>query len=166
MAYRRVYSEQVKTYAKVIGIVGTPIALLIFAYLVILGDIYVTGYSGDIECAGTINDPCYAYVNFTTIKDIYIYPSSEWSTAAFYTDKPVKEIIIQRSWGKSWRTIDLNSTWTKDVKYSIKFSAGSSYQIRFIGYKNNPTDTIKWGFANIDPVWSGITANEFRIEYG
>lgn len=133
------------------------------------GDVTITGYSGDMSCAGTPVSPCYAYLNFTANTDIYIYPSDNWNDAVnesgFYTDQPVKEIIMQRSWGNNWRTISLNQTWNKNVKYAIKFSTGKYYQIRFIGYKHNPNDLIKWGFTEeVDPVWFPADSS-FNVEW-
>jgi hypothetical protein len=161
VSYRRIFD----TTAKKVALVGVPLVFAIFFLLAQKGDITITGYSGDMKCAGTVKDPCYAYLNFTANADIYIYPSSDWSKAinesGFLTDKPMKEIIMQRSWGTGWRTIDLNSTWSKDVKYAIKFSNEQNYSIRFIGYKVNPTDTVKWGFFNVDPIWDAYTKDDF-----
>lgn len=158
--YRRLYDTTVKKFVIASGI-GVS---LIFAYFILMaqrGDITITGYSGDMICAGTVDDPCYAYINFTANLDIYVYPTDEvaWN---FYTDKLPKKIIMQRSWGMGWRTIYLNKTWSKRTKYAIKFSKGRSYQLRFIGYKFNPTDTIKWGFSEIDPYWFGTEEKPIR----
>jgi len=138
---------------KKIGAVGIPIFIL-FMLLMQRGDITVTGYSGNMTCAGTEEDPCYAYINFTANTDIYIYPNQNWT---FSTTPPIKEVILQRSWGDSWRTIYLNKTWNSKVKYAVKFSKGKNYQIRFVGYKFNPHQDIKWSFGDIDPYWYGIS---------
>jgi len=150
--YRRVYYDSVKKYGLKIGITSIPVVFLLFMLLAQRGDITITGYSGDMVCAGTELDPCYAYINFTANTDIYIYPNENWT---FSTNPPVRKVILQRSWRDSWRTINLSKPWNKNVKYAIKFSKGKSYQIRFIGYKYYPYDDIKWGFGDIDPVWYG-----------
>jgi len=150
--YRRVYYDSVKKYALKIGATAIPVVFVIFMLLSQRGDITITGYSGNMTCAGTEEDPCYAYINFTANTDIYIYPNQNWT---FSTNPPVKEVILQRSWGDSWRTIYLNKTWSSRIKYAVKFSKGKNYQIRFIGYKFNPRQDVKWSFGNIDPYWYG-----------
>lgn len=162
MAYKRIYSDKVKTYLQAIGLVGVPLLFGVFMYLNAMGDITITGHSGDVTCFGTVDDPCYAYINFTANKDIYIYPiPKEDKIWVFGTNATIKEIIFQRSWGNSWRTIDLNKTWDNNVKYAIKFSNGQNYQLRFIGYKNNPTDVVKWSFADLDPKWDAYKPDDF-----
>ena len=154
--YRRIRLERIKKYAIAAGLIGTPLALVLFMYLQTLGAITITGYSNDTICAGTSDDLCYAYLNFTANTDIYIYPNENW---LFSTDKKLKLLKLQRSWGKGWRTIYLNQTWNSKVKYAIKFSKGKDYQIRFVGEKYNPYENIKWSFGEIDPVWKGIEMN-------
>ena len=169
---KRVYSESVKKFLlehKIesgVGIAGTLIGG-IFLYLSMIGAIDVLGYSGDMRCAGTIEDPCYAYINFTANEDIFIYPIDydPWGRNTPFEFNPnVKSWKLQRSWGKSWRNIPLDKsctgTWcglsNKDDKrkFSVAFREGKTYQIRIVAYKNNPSDTIKWGaFDEIDPIW-------------
>ncbi len=151
--YRRIKFDRVKQWAKKGALVAVPTISILFLFLVSLDAIDITGYSGDQICAGTPDDPCYAYINFTAKTDVYIYPNESWY---FYTDIPVKSIKIQRSWGKSWRTIDLTKSWSTKVKYAIKFSKGTDYQIRFVAEKHSPYDEIKWGFSDIDPIWLPI----------
>ncbi len=69
---KRIYFETVKKWLIGAGItVGTLIGGL-FIYLAFLGVIEITGFSGDQVCAGTIEDPCYAYINLTAKEDIFI----------------------------------------------------------------------------------------------
>jgi len=170
MAYKRIYDTNIKK----LGITGIALIFSIFIYLSNTGDITITGYSGDMKCAGTIQEPCYAFLNFTANKDIYIYPTND-ATWAFNVapEHLMKEIIMQRSWGTGWRTIDLSKTYTKDVKYAIKFSNGQKYSLRFIGYKNNINDTVEWAFGEkslfnndsfIDPKWEGYSTDDFIPE--
>lgn len=170
MAYKRIYDINIKK----LGLTGIALIFGIFIYLGNTGDITITGYSGDMKCAGTIVEPCYAYLNFTANKDIYIYPTNDTTWAFNVTPEHLmKSIVMQRSWGTGWRTIDLSKTYTKDVKYAIKFSNGQNYYLKFIGYKNNINDTIKWGFGKeslfnndsyIDPAWLGYSSNDFMPE--
>jgi len=180
---KRIYTESIKKWAIRAGIpVGTLIGIT-FLYLVYFGSIAITGHSGDMVCAGTIEDPCYAYVNFTANEDIFIYPTNydPWGRdTPFEFDPNLKDWKLQRSWGNGWRDIPLDKsctgTWcglsNKDDtrKFSIAFRKGKDYQIRVVGYKNNPEDTIKWGFGYdtllgelerdyVDPIWFGTGNN-------
>ncbi len=171
---KRVYPETVKKWLIRAGITAGTLIGGIFIYLMAIGAITVTGYSGDVICAGTELDPCYAYINFTAKEDIFIYPTNydPWGRDTLFNfDPAVKSWKLERSWGKGWREIKLNKTcqqkWCgapynnmKDNKYSIAFREGRNYQIRITGYKNNPTDDIKWGAFSgvdeIDPNWFGV----------
>jgi len=167
MSYRRVYSENVKKFLITFGF-SIPLIFGIFWYLSILGDITITGYSGDMVCGGTVDDPCYAYINFTANKDIFIYPSEIWNLNLFNTDKPVEALYLQRRWGKSWRTINLTKRCTgswcgcywcranQTAKYAYVFRKGKNYSIRIVGYKKNAFEDVKWSFGEIDPVWQKI----------
>ncbi|MFH1482241.1 MAG: carboxypeptidase-like regulatory domain-containing protein, partial [Patescibacteria group bacterium] len=124
----------------------------------------------DSVCAGTIEDPCYAYINFTANEDIFIYPTNydPWGrNTPFEFDSNLKDWKLQRSWGTGWRDLPLDTactgTWcglssSKDTrKFSVAFRKGKEYQIRIIAYKNTPADTVKWSaFDEIDPVWMGV----------
>lgn len=165
---KKVYSESIKKWALGLGIsVGTLIGLY-FMYLSMLGAITITGYSNDTICAGTLEDPCYAYINFTANEDIFIYqvgydPYGRNSTFNF--DPAVDSWILQRSWGTGWRTIPLNQsctgTWcglsnaadTRD--FSVAFRKGQKYQIRIVAYKKRADDVIKWSALDgrVDPTW-------------
>ena len=161
MSFTRLYDTRIKKALLAAGL-SIPLIFGIFWYLSLTGAITITGYSGDVICAGTIDDPCYAYINFTANKDIYIYPMNKSEQIwMFKTDKRLKDIIMQRKWGNYWRTINLSKPWSSRVKYAVKFSAGKNYSIRFIGYKEDPFDDVKWSFGSIDPVWKGI--GEYKV---
>lgn len=161
VSYRRIRESSVATWMAAMGVAGAPIIFL-FAYLASIGAITVTGHSGDIYCAGTLQDPCYAYINFTANTDIFIYPDEDWY---FSTDRPVKGIRLLRSWGAGWREINLTKgctgswcgcywcTKSNTAKFSYVFRNNTAYQIVIVGYKHNPYDTIKWSFGSVDPYW-------------
>ena len=164
---KRIYQETVKKYLTASGITIGTLAGGIFIYLAMIGAIEVDGYSEDMACAGTIEDPCYAYINFTAKEDIFIYPVDydPWGRNTSFEFNPrVKSWKLQRSWGTGWRNLPLDKsctgTWcglsssTDTRVFSVAFREGRSYQIRIVAYKYNPTDEIKWGaFDEIDPTW-------------
>ncbi len=166
---KRIYQETMKKWAIRAGIPAGVVGFaLLFMYLSALGVIDVTGYSGDMVCAGTIRDPCLAYINFTAKEDFFIYPIDydPWGrNTPFETDKELKSWKMYRSWGKGWREIKLNETCTgtwcgapdnKGVKYSFVFRKGRDYQIKIYALKKDPIQDIKWGFGSVDPIWFGF----------
>ena len=164
---KRIYvtDSRLKKFAIGIGATGVPLVLILFWFLASLGSVDITGYSGDTICAGTELDPCYAYINFTANEDIFLYPSEDWS-GGLLVDKPVKEIKMQRTWGKGWKNINLTTnckgTWcgapdnSGRNAYSYVFREGRDYQIRFKLLKNNPTDSMKWTYYDADPYFYGV----------
>jgi len=150
-SYKRVYFEKVKQFLLKHKL-SVPIVIGIFYYLVFVNAIVVTNHSGDMTCAGTPEDPCYAYIDFCALKNVYIYPNESWEY--FSTEPAAKRVIMQRKWGDTWRTINLSKSWSKRVKYAVKFSAGKCYSLRFVGYKYHPWDNVKWSFGDIDPWWN------------
>ena len=171
---KRIYKNTVLRWAEnnkyIVGgtaTVGTLIGLY-FLYLSFIGAILITGYSGDEICAGTLDDPCYAFINFTAQEDIFIYPldyDPYNRDMGVSFDPNVKDWKMERSWGSGWREIDLNDTckgtWcggkygSKTNVYSFAFREGRDYQIRLTAHKNINED-IKWGFGELDPVWIAV----------
>jgi len=168
---KRIYTATVKKWLITGGIATGIIIAGIFTYLSFLGVIDISDFSGDMVCAGTIEDPCYAYINFTVKEDVFIYPVDydPWGRDTIFDfDPAVESWKLQRSWGSGWRNIPLDKsctgTWcglsNKDDtrKFSIAFREGREYQIRIVAYKKDPNDLIKWGVYHedkevIDPVW-------------
>jgi len=175
---KRIYWESVKKWAIRTGIpAGIAGFSLLIYYLVFIEAIIINGASGDLTCAGTIEDPCLAFVNFTANEDIFLYPLDydPWGrNTPFETDKELESWKIYRSWNyypydeingpNDWREIKLNETckgtWcggkygTTDNKYSFAFREGRDYIIKIEAFKKDPTETIKWSFGPLDPVWS------------
>jgi len=176
---KRIYFESVKKWALRVGIPSGIVGFaLLFYYLVFIQAIVITGHSGDSVCAGTLEDPCIALINFSVKEDIFIYPvgyDPYGRETPFETDKELKSWKIYRSWGKGWREIKLNqtcvSTWcgappnSPDNKYAFAFREGRDYVIKIIAYKNDPRQEIKWGFGPVDPTWKAVVANEIKITY-
>ena len=170
---KRIKSERVKKWAKVSGIVGVPLVILLIWFLVSLGSIEVTGYSGDLICEGTIEDPCLAYVNFTANEDIFIYPNESWGETPFETDVQPKSVKMYRSWGKGWMYINLSTNCKSKTcgasdnsgrtKYSFAFRGGREYRIKYEVLKNNPEDIIKWSFGPVDPTFYGYNKTKKEI---
>ncbi|MHA1302300.1 MAG: CBM96 family carbohydrate-binding protein [Candidatus Heimdallarchaeaceae archaeon] len=170
---KRIYFETIKKWLIGLGLVSGTLVVSLFGYLNFLGIIDITGYSGDMVCAGTESDPCYAYINLTAKEDIFIYPVDydPWGRdTPFEFDPGVKSWKLQRSWGDGWRNIPLNKTcagkWcgapnNLGVKYSFVMREGRDYQFRIVAYKNSPTDVVKWSVdyedkEYLDPVWDSV----------
>ena len=98
---KRIYWETVKKWLLRLVI---PVSIAfpgILLYLTSMGAITITGYSGDQVCAGTLADPCYAYINLTAHEDIFIYPLEydPWGRDTPFDFFPgVKSWVLQRSW--------------------------------------------------------------------
>ena len=161
VSYRRIKVDRIKKYAISTGIVGVPLLAVLFMLLTSLGAIEIISHSGDSICAGTELDPCIANVVFKAKTDIYIYPINESDqTALLQTDKKLKSIVLKRSWGKGYRTIYLNKTWSSKVKYALKLHKGQIYNFTYFAYKKSPYEDIKWAVnyedrEYLDPVWKG-----------
>lgn len=146
------------------------------------GAINIIDYSGDSNCTATswhdsIEEWCYAYINFTVYEDIFWYPVNYdpyGRNQSFNFSPQVKDYKFQRSWGKGWRTIPLDrgctGTWCggkfglKFNKFSIAFREGKDYQVRIAAIKKDSKDIIKWGFGSVDPIWYGEEIGVTPIE--
>jgi hypothetical protein len=181
---KRIYSESVKKWARNLGISGFTLIGLTFMYLMAVGTISNVEYSGDSICAGTIEDPCYAYINFTAEEDIFIYPfegtPDPWGRDTLFNFDPnVKSWKLERSWGKGWWEYNLSEPCatgnprcgakkTGEPSYALAWRDGKDYEIRITAYKNSPYDEIKWGAFSgvdeIDPTWLGIEKEKSKEE--
>ncbi len=183
---KRIYAESVKKYAREnpgkLGIGGAStvgIIFLIFAYLSAQGLIVVHSSSGDMVCAGTLEDPCYAIINFTVKDtvgkngDIFIYPTEydPWGRdTPFEFSNELSSWKLQRSWGSGWRDLDLTKgctgTWCGAPrgggKYSVVFREGKNYNIRIVGYKQDPSDLVTWSF-NPTGQWLPVGGMDFDV---
>ena len=108
---KRVYWESLKKWANEnrakLGGLSSLISVL-FVYLVLTGAITITGYSEDSVCAGTVESPCVAYVNFTANEDVFLYPMNYdpyMRNIPFYVDQPVKSWKLYRSGDRDWETL-------------------------------------------------------------
>jgi hypothetical protein len=166
---KRIYISTLAKWGIGIGATGIPLALLLFWYLSSLGAIAITGFSGDQICAGTNLNPCIAYINMTAKEDIFIYPDKNWS-GGFYTNGSVKSVKMYRSWGDGWREINLTTnckgTWcgasdsSGNTSYSFAFRHDTKYNLKFEVIKSNVSDSIKWGYADVDPYFYGVNNSD------
>ncbi len=149
--YKRIY----------IGIGTTLIGL--FSILTLMG-LQIVDTTGDIICAGTVDDPCVSYfeVRNPTAKSIYIYNYDEVQLN-FSPDIKGYELYVLY-YGKWHYTNFTKETRLgnipNDRKYSFVFPRYSIKKFKLVGYKHNPEDNIKWSVgtnnAELDPLWKGI----------
>ena len=170
---KRIYEQSVKKWALGAGIpTGIAGFALLFLYLSTLGLIEVKNYSDDMVCAGTINDPCLAFIEFTVNETFFLYPlgyDPYGRATPFYTDEKIESWKMYRSWGSGWREINLKQTckgtWcggSGNINvYSFAFREGRSYKIKIEALKKDPTQTVKWGFGPVDPFWYGVGDVDF-----
>ena len=166
VSYRRVKEKTLETFARNKAIAGISVLSLLFIYLVSINAINVTGISNDSVCAGTTDDPCIGYVNFTANTDVFIYPMDLERT--FGTNVSLEDAKLYRSWGSGWREIDTDNgctgswcgcywcTKSNTAEFSYAFRKGRSYELKIVALKDNPFDDVKWGFGPVDPVWYGV----------
>jgi len=166
--YRRITSDRIRKWMKIVGVTSGASILFIFAYLATLGDINIVGHSGDMVCAGTPEEPCYAYINFTMNKDyIYLYPNESW----YFNVDSSKHLDIELQvrdlrYKSGWRTIDLTQPspycQRTGCKYAYRFyKTKGLWQIRFKAVGKDINETLKWSFGNIDPLWKGYKTDNF-----
>lgn len=162
---KRIYYRRVVKWMSDNKIIGIPASLGLIGFLIYLNAITVLSYSGDMQCAGTVEDPCLALIKFEANNDIFIYPDESWGIS---TDRPIKEVTLYRSWGTGWREIDLTKTCTgtwcggkrgaTSNAYSFVFRAGKTYKIKYEALKYDPFEDIKWWIDELgvpDPIWVG-----------
>lgn len=179
---KRIYWESLKKWGLGTGLSGAGIAsvYLLFAFLASSGVLDYYEHSGDVVCAGTLDDPCYAYITFNLTEDVYVYPLEydPWGRNTPFEFQPgVKDWWLERSWGDGWARYDLQNgctgTWcgapnSDGAKYSFVWRAGKIYNIRIVALKHNPSEVIKWSAFNgeIDPYWLGLKADApFKREF-
>ena len=147
--YKRIY----------LGIGATLISL--FTILTIIG-LQITS-DGDKICQGTELDPCISYLTIynPTAKSVYIYNKEE-VTLDFSPDIERYELYVEY-YGK-WVPMDFTmetrlGNVPKDRLYVFVFPRYSTKKFKLVGYKNNPTDNVKWSMGApgdlLDPVWIG-----------
>ena len=145
--------------------------------------------TGNIECSGTFENPCISEfkVNNPTNYNVDIYSKDqvklEFSPsisdyALFVKDGRCSATGTCRCDLKdgtkigyeNWRCIDFTNKTKSQTKlvYNYRFSAHSFTNFMLVGFKNNPSDDIKWGFgvneSFLDPYWYGIGTDEPTIE--
>ena len=165
--YRRVTLSRIQKWLIATGTSAAAITG-IFLFLIAMGDITVTGNSGDMMCRGDIFSPCDAYLNFTLNKDyIYLYPNESWSL--FSTDKTLEKVdfyVRDLRYKTGWRLIDLTQPseycQRTGCKYAFRFyKSKGEWQIKIVAHKKNPFEDVKWTFGPIDPIWLADDADKY-----
>jgi len=148
---------------------GTGATIVSLFVLLNIYGLQIIDQTGDIVCAGTIQDPCVSYFNAynPTAMSFYIYNYDEIKLD-FTPD--VKDYKLYVKYYGKW--VYTNFTMEtrlgnipKDAKYVFVFPRYSTKEFKLVGYKLKPTDTVKWTFstpdAELDPIWEGIEESDF-----
>ena len=148
-----------KDFYNVVVTVSVVTIVALIAFFQMYGGATITS-SGDVYCAGTLEDPC--------IADIWIKIDNPETYV-----KPVRVYIKDLEWNfqpsvKNVKVFTNESGTlipTEKIKYKdLKFGDEWHLQLRVLKYK--PTDTIKWGFfalgAEEDPYFYGIEAYQWN----
>lgn len=119
---------------------------------------------GDKVCAGTLDDPCISYFSVVnpTAKSIYIYNKEEVDLDFSPSVKDYE--LFVKYYGK-WVPMDFTmesrlSNVPSDRLYVFVFPRYSKKEFKLVGYKNSPSDSVKWGFGTgsdyMDPLWGSV----------
>jgi len=147
-------------------------------FLVLTYGFQIIDVTGDIACDGTSYNPCISefIVKNPTKYNVDIYSANQ-TKLDFSPD--IKDYALFVKDGrcsatgscrcelkdgsligfKGWRCIDFTNETKplKDKVYNFRFPEYSETNFLIYGLKNNPNDTIKWGFginyAYLDPIW-------------
>jgi len=158
-------------YKRIYIAAGTSLIGL-FSILTLIG-LQIVDTSGDIICAGTFDDPCVSYFDVVnpTAKSVYIYNYDE---VQLNFSPEIKDyelyVLYYGKWHYTNFTMETRlGNIPKDRKYSFVFPRYSTKHFKLVGYKNNPTDNIKWGVgtsgAYLDPVWYGTKEKKYKITH-
>ena len=160
-SYKRVY---LGAGSGVVTILGLFMLLTSFG-LVITSD-------GDIICDGTLDDPCVSYITIKnpTAKSIYIYNNDD---IKLDFSPNIKEYKLYVKYYGKWRYINFTmetrlGNIPDDRKYVFVFPRYSTKEFKLVGYKNNPSDSIKWGIGikddYLDPIWFPKLSKEDELK--
>lgn len=133
---------------------GSIIALLTFLAGLGYYGINITT-TGDIQCAGTIQEPCISFINITTSKYAIVFPKS----VIYFTDNPPLDYkLFKRDSRGYWRSFNISGK---------TMANESKWELKLIGYKKI-NETVKWGIntggSDLDPKWLGYSEDDFLPE--
>jgi len=154
MSFTTKITNTMKTHK--ITIAGTGTIITLIAVLMTLSYYGVTvKTSGDITCAGTIQEPCISYINISTSNFSVVNPK----TVFYFDDESKVNYTVYK--------LDTIGRWQKFNISGKTISANSFWQLKLVGYKQI-NETVKWamgaGAVVADPVWKGYSSNDFFVK--
>ena len=125
---------------------------------------------GDKICDGTIEDPCISYFNVTNwnYRSKYIY---NYDNVQMDFSPEIKSYKLYVKYYGRWRFTNFTMATRlgnipESRKYVFVFPRYSTKEFKLVGYKNDPLDTIKWGFgvdkSYLDPTWHSINISKIK----
>lgn len=162
--------------------IGVTTIVGLFFLLTALYGFQITDKTGDITCEGTYANPC---VSLFDVKNPNNYVVDIYSKDQVKLDfsPNIKDYALftkdgrcgatgacacvlnngQKIGYKGWRCVDFtNATKVRnDTAYNFRFNKYSTTNFMLVGIKNDPADTVKWGFGTngsyLDPTWFGVS---------
>lgn len=152
-----------------------------FATLTLLYNFEIIDLTGNITCEGSYENPCISFFDVKNPKNQYVDIYNKNQTKLEFSPQ-IKDYALfvpdgrcsatgkcactlkdgSKLGAKGWRCVDFtNATKPRqDKAYNFRFPAYSTTHFLLMGIKDNPSDTVKWGFgvnkAELDPVWKGF----------
>lgn len=145
---KRVYQSRNKIY-----LYGTGSLVALFTFLVGLSYYGITiDSTGDITCAGTIEEPCIAFINITTNRYAIVFPKS---VLYFGDNPPEKYELYKKDTLGRWRAFNISGK---------TMANESKWELKLVVFKKI-NESIKWGIksgiVDKDPVFKGYSKDNF-----
>ena len=162
---KRIKSTTLKKFAVISGVVGIPLGILLFSFILDTGIAELRGNytsnhfcGGEVTCRLELNELCFN-------EDTFIYPMNGSELINARPTDSIESFRLFRRWGKSYREIPMNETCTgswcgcswctksNTAKFTYAFRKNKCYDIK-IEIEKTKESTINWEI-NPQGEWCG-----------